>query len=696
MNRIDELDITLIDGVRCCHGHVLPFGASVLGNGGINFSVNSADAEGCELQLYHSGADEPFANIRFPDSYRIGSNYSIIVFGQNPEELEYTYRFFGKMEPEKGYRFDPETRLLDPYAKLISGREIWGKQSERKVPMRGKVLLEDFAWEGDRPLEIPFEDLVIYEMHVRGFTSDPACPAKRKGTFAGVVEMIPYFKELGVNCIELLPVFEFDELENPNMVDGERLYNFWGYSTVGFFAPKSAYACSGAYGMAADEMKNMVRQLHRNGIEVILDVVFNHTAEEGSDGPTLNYRGIDNRTYYLLDEKGDYLNFSGCGNTVNCNNVIVRQHIVDCLRYWVSDYHVDGFRFDEAPILSRDVNGNPMQSPPLLEALAHDPILSRTKLIAEAWDAAGLYQVGSFPAPDKWAEWNGKFRDCVRHFIKSDAFAGPELIHRIQGSPDIYHDRRTHPTLNFVTCHDGFTLNDLVSYNEKHNYANCEDNRDGIDNNISWNCGAEGPTDDPEIEALRSRQVKNAFALLMLSRGTPMMFSGDEFRNSQGGNNNVYCQDGPVSWVNWANKERYADVYSFFKALIRLRREHPVLRRRDYCTGTNSSGYPELSFHGERAWQLNMWEPFLTFGFLYAEPKADFGTKEDCFLYCGVNAHWEGRRLELPRLPEGMRWYVYADSANASNGRHEVAERFIDLTPRSLMVLLGRQKPEEI
>lgn len=689
MTRIDELDLTEIDGVICCHGHVLPFGASVLSNGGINFSINSADAEGCELRLYHKGAVSPYSVIRLPDSYRIGNNYSIIVFGQNLEELEYTYHFYGKMDPKKGFRFDPEVPLLDPYAKLISGRDVWGQPGDEKRSLRSRVLLEDFPWDGDQPLEIPFEDLVIYELHVRGFTNDPVSPAKHRGTFAGVVEMIPYLKDLGVNCVELLPVFEFDELQYDTMRSDTRRWNYWGYATVGFFAPKSAYAASGPMGMAADEMKNMVKQLHRNGIEVILDVVFNHTAEEDSSGPTLNYRGIDNRTYYHLDDEGEYIDYSGCGNTVNCNNVVVRQHIIDCLRYWVSDYHVDGFRFDEAPILSRDSKGVPMQNPPLLEALAHDPILARSTLIAEAWDAAGLYQVGSFPAPDKWAEWNGKFRDCVRHFIKGDAYAGPELIIRIQGSPDLYPDKGVHSTLNFVTCHDGFTMNDLVSYNEKHNLENGEDNRDGVDFNISWNCGTEGATEDGEIEALRSRQVKNAFALLLLSRGTPMVLSGDEFRNSQGGNNNAYCLDSPISWVNWENRERYGDVYTFFQKLLKLRREHPVLRRRDFFTAHNASGYPELSFHGEKAWYLNMWEPFLTFGFLYAEPDADFHTGRDCFLYCGVNAHWEEHTLELPALPEGMHWRFYADSSDGANEDRGIENGRIRLMPRSLVVLLG-------
>ncbi|MBR2256595.1 MAG: glycogen debranching protein GlgX [Blautia sp.] len=688
MRRIDELDFIQIDGVNCCKGHVFPFGASLTGNGGINFSVNSTDAEGCELVLYHSGDRDAFAHIKIPDEFRIGNNYSIIVFGQDMDSLEYTYRFSGKYLPEEGYWFDPQKDLLDPYAKLISGREVW-EQSEN-APMRCRVILDDFPWEGDRPLEIPFEDLVIYETHVRGFTQDPACRIKYKGTFRGITEMIPYFKDLGVNCVELLPVFEFDETQNFLRTKETPYVNFWGYSTVCFFAPKSAYAVSGPMALAVDEMKNMVKQLHKNGIEVILDVVFNHTAEMGRGGPTFNYRGIDNRTYYHLDEKGNYVDYSGCGNTVNCNNAIVRQHILDCLRYWVSDYHVDGFRFDEAPILSRDTEGKPMQSPPLLETLAHDPVLAKTKLIAEAWDAAGLYQVGSFPAPDKWAEWNGKFRDCVRRFVKSDASAGPELIYRIQGSPDFYQDRKFHPTVNFITCHDGFTLNDLVSYNEKHNIENGENNRDGSDYNASWNCGVEGETSDPEIEFLRNRQVKNMFALLLMSRGTPMMLSGDEFRNSQKGNNNVYCQDSPLSWVNWSNKEKYPDVYEFCQGMIRLRHDHPVLRRHDYYTAPNSSGYPELSFHGVQPWNLNAWEHFHTFGFMYAEPAADFHTKEDCFIYCAVNAFWESRVMHLPELPQGMKWELYLYTADRFHGHHEQVGTQFGLMSRSLAVFLGR------
>ncbi len=687
MRRIDEQDFVYLDGIRCCRGHILPYGATIVDGGGINFSISSHDATACTLRLYHAGEDEPYARIQIPEHFRTGDSYSIIVFDQDIEDLEYTYRFSGPYDFAAGMRFDDSIDLLDPYAKLITGRDVWGNDPNVQPPMRCKVIFDDYAWEGDQQLDTPYEDLVIYEMHVRGFTNGSNSPAKRRGTYKGVVEMIPYLCELGVNCVELLPVFEFDELEFAYRGDG-RIHNYWGYSTVGFFAPKAAYAASGERGLACDEFKNMVKQLHKAGISVILDVVFNHTAEGGDPGRTYSYRGIDNRTYYILDSAGRNTNYSGCGNTVNCNNAVVRQHILDCLRYWVSDYHVDGFRFDEAPILSRGQDGSPLQNPPLLETLAHDPILSRTKLIAEAWDAAGLYQVGSFPAPKRWSEWNGKYRDCLRSFLKSDAWAGPQLVERIMGSPDMYKDDEL-PNINFVTCHDGFTLNDLVSYNHKHNEANGEDNRDGMDDNTSWNCGVEGPTDDPEVEALRNRQVKNALALLLLSRGTPMMLAGDEFRNSQGGNNNGYCQDNEICWLDWGDLKRHADVFEFCKLIIALRKTHPVVGRYSYDMGVNETGYPEMSFHGEMAWQLDISNPFYTFGFMFAQPGQRYGMQSDSYIYCGVNAFWEERTMELPIVPAGYSWRKYAYTADATHDAHEEVAGSFTLAPRSLVVLVA-------
>ena len=693
MIRIDEFPTHEKDGITYAQGHVLPYGASVVAEGTVNFSICSKDSYSAELLLYHSGDAEPYAVIPFPEEFRIGGNYSMLVFGLNIEDLEYGYRFDGPYDPEHGYRFNKDAILMDPFAKLISGRDVWGAEVDydNKYQHRARVIYEDYDWSGDRPLDHKLEDLVIYEMHVRGFTNSPSSGVKHRGTYAGIVEKIPYLKELGVNCVELLPVFEFDEMDNSREYNGQRLYNYWGYSTVGFYAPKSGYASSGAFGMAADGLKNTIKQLHKNGIEVILDVVFNHTAEGNECGPYISYKGIDNKTYYLLTPDGYYYNFSGCGNTFNCNAAIVRHHILDCLRYWVANYHVDGFRFDLASILSRNQDGAPMTDPPLLELLANDNILGRTKLIAEAWDAGGLYQVGSFPNWGRWAEWNGKYRDCLRRFVKSDSGAGPELIWRIKGSPDMYSTRGANASINFITCHDGFTLMDMVSYNDKHNEANGENSMDGCNDNNSWNCGAEGPTTDPEICRLRDRQIKNAATILLLSRGVPMLLAGDEFGNSKNGNNNTYCQDNELSWLNWGMLEENAGIHNHFKKLLALRMEHPVMRTPHFYTGNNASGYPELSFHGCEPWQLDENNPFLTFGFMYAEPAADFGTKADTFIYCAVNAYWEYAHLRLPQLPEGMEWHIYLDaSLEGTQEPADVAVTELDIMPRSSMVLVGQ------
>ena len=684
MIRMDDYPTHELGGVRYRCGRIAPFGATLISDGVVNFSVFSKNATACELLLFHSDEPEPFVCIPFPDDFRIGDVFSMIVYDFDYEQMEYAYRMDGPYDPAHGHMFDRTKVLLDPYATMIAGRETWG--AHRDGPPRCKVIPEDYDWEGDKPLEIPLKDLVIYETHVRGFTMGDAVKQKYKGTFAGLTKKVDYLKELGVNCVELLPIFEFDETENPRSADGQRLYNYWGYSTVGFFAPKAGYAASAPMGLAAEELKNLVKLLHRAGIEVMLDVVFNHTAEGNEQGPYLSFRGIDNRTYYLLTPDGQYYNFSGCGNTMNCNNAVVRNFILDCLRYWVSTYHIDGFRFDLASILSRDQEGAPMSSPPLLEALAHDPVLGKAKLVAEAWDAGGLYQVGSFPAWGRWAEWNGRYRDCLRRFVKSEAECGPELLQRLQGSPDLYANRSAEASINFVTCHDGFTLADLVAYNDKHNERNGEENRDGANDNNSWNCGAEGPTDDAAVNALRARQVKNFATLLLLSRGVPMILAGDEFGNSQDGNNNAYCQDSPIAWLDWADLERNRQTFEFFRTLIAFRAEHPVLRRKDFYTGMNHSGYPELSFHGEHAWDLNEAEPFHTFGFMYAETREDHGAERDGFVYCGVNAYWEQRTLELPVVPAGMCWQVVACSAEDGC---DVRDGRVTLPARSSVVLLA-------
>lgn len=692
MQRIDEYATMEKDSVKYGRGHVLPYGATIVYNRAVNFSVSSKDATYAELLLYHSGDREPYAVIPFPETFRIGSTYSMLVFDLDIENTEYGYRFDGPYDPEHGYRFDKDKILLDPYAKLISGRDEWGKAIDPANPFqhRGRIMYGDYDWGDDKQLEIPEEDLVIYEMHVRGFTKGDSSGIKYPGTYTAIIDKIPYLKELGVNCIELLPIFEFDEMDNYRKINGTKLYNYWGYSTVGFYAPKSGYAALGKLGMAADELKNTIKNLHQNGIEVILDVVFNHTAEGNEYGPYISYKGIDNRTYYLLTPDGYYYNFSGCGNTMNCNTAIVRNHILDCLRYWVWNYHIDGFRFDLASILSRDENGAPISSPPLLEQLANDNILGKTKLIAEAWDADGLYQVGSFPNWGRWAEWNGRYRDCVRRFVKSEAESGPELVWRLKGSPDMYGNRGPNASINFITCHDGFTLMDMCSYNGKHNEANGEDNRDGANDNNSWNCGEEGETQNTEILALRKRQMKNAATLLLLSRGIPMLLAGDEFGNTQYGNNNTYCQDSPISWLNWEDLNKNEDIFRHFKKLIKLRNEHPVIRKRDFFDGQNSSGYPEISFHGCTPWNLDTNNPFHTFGFMYAEPAADFKTEKDAFIYCAVNAHWEEQHFELPVLPEKMQWKIYlysGDTERSKNGAEAVSE--VCLMPRSCMVLVG-------
>jgi isoamylase len=490
VERIDLHPTQTYEGYKLRPGRTFPFGATFV-PGGVNFSVFSRHAESCTLVLFDKGAPAPKVEIPFPDAFRIGNVYSMIVFDLDFENIEYGYRMTGPFDTREGHRFDPTKILLDPYARAIGGRDTWRVNPDWNdvYHHRGRLVLDDFDWEGGHPLETPVEDLVIYEMHVRSFTADPSSKVKAPGTFAAIRSKIPYLKKLGVNCIELMPIYEFDEFENSrvNPETGDWLLNYWGYSTLGFFAPKAGFAATGKIGMQVDEVKTLVKELHKNGIEVILDVVFNHTAEGNERGPTISFRGLDNKTYYMLTPEGYYFNFSGTGNTLNCNNPIVRDMVLDCLRYWAAEYHVDGFRFDLAAILGRDQNGAPLLNPPLLESLAFDPILAKCKLIAEAWDAGGLYQVGSFPAFGRWAEWNGKYRDAVRKFLKGDEHMVGEMAQRIQGSPDLYarEQRGAAASINFITCHDGFTLADLVSYNDKHNEANGEHNNDGANDNNS-------------------------------------------------------------------------------------------------------------------------------------------------------------------------------------------------------------------
>ena len=529
-----------INGFGVRPGYYMVDGATAI-PGGVCFTVHSKSAYNCELLLYHRKESEPYAVIPFPKNYKIGYVYSMIVFGLDVEEFEYAYRLDGPYCPEKGLLFDRSHILLDPYAKAVTGQSVWGKQIS-KNGYRARVVRDDFDWGTEASPKIPMEELVIYEMHVRGFTKmaeDVTAP----GTFEGIRQKIPYLKDLGINAVELMPIFEFDELSENRVVDGKKMLNYWGYNTVSFFAPNTSYASAVEYNREGTEFKQLVKSLHEQGIEVILDVVFNHTAEGNEDGLFISFKGFDNNIYYMLRPDGSYYNFSGCGNTLNCNHPVVQRMITDCLRYWVTEYRVDGFRFDLASILGRNEDGSPMENPPLLRALAQDPILGDTKLIAEAWDAGGLYQVGNFPAFRRWSEWNGRYRDDMREYLKGGLWSASEAALRLIGSPDIYDPavRGYNASVNFLTCHDGFTLYDLYSYNEKHNEANGWDNTDGANDNRSWNCGVEGPTEDQEVLRLRYRMIRNACAVLMTSRGTPMFLAGDEFCNTQYGNNNPYC-----------------------------------------------------------------------------------------------------------------------------------------------------------
>ncbi|MFE9039509.1 glycogen debranching protein GlgX [Streptomyces sp. NPDC007818] len=701
--RVDAFPTRRIGGHRVRAGRPFPYGAHPV-PGGINFSVYSDRATAMSLVLFERGAAMPMAELEFPPEFRTGSVYAMTVFGLDPENIEYGFRAEGPWNPREGDRFDSRKVLADPYARLVSGRDVWGREPDWDdvYPYRSQVPDEDFDWGDDTPLRIPTEDLVIYETHVRGFTRHPSSGVSAPGTYAGLREKIPYLKELGVNCVELLPVFEFDELDNPRTdpATGERLHNYWGYNTVSFFAPKAGYAATGRFGMQADEFRSLVKELHKAGIEVMLDVVFNHTAEGNEHGPTISFRGLDNATYYMLTPQGEYYNFSGTGNTVNCNHPVVRDFVLSCLRHWVAEYHIDGFRFDLAAILDRAPDGTPLPNPPLLEQLAHDPVLRHTKLIAEAWDAAGLYQVGKFPNYGRWSEWNGKYRDTVRRFIKGEPGLVGELATRMAGSPDLYQGRTSSASVNFVTAHDGFTLADLVSYNDKHNEANGESNRDGADDNHSWNCGEEGPSASAHVRELRLRQMKNMLAILLTSQGVPMILAGDEVGRTQLGNNNTYCQDNALSWFDWGLVEANAELLAFTRGLIAFRHAHPVLRSTDHPLGVDrvGSGYPDVSWHGVLAWSPDWAEHSRVLGMMRCGRHAKGGTAPDDHVYVAVNAHWEAHDLELPGLPDGHRWHLHADTGvPLPYGLHAVGEEpplehpgRYHLGAHSVVILVGR------
>lgn len=650
------LPLDVVEGFKIRPGFFRMYGACVASNG-VSFTINSHGATRCTLLLFKPQAPKPYARIPFPDSYRIGDTYSMLVFDIKPDEFEYAFSFDGPYEPAKGLLFNGENVLLDPYSRAVTGQRKWGEKPEggKDFEYRARVVKSSFDWGNIKQLEQPFEDLVIYETHVRGYTKDKSSGVSAPGTFAGLKDKIPYLKDLGINAVELMPIFEFDEMESARVVDGVQLYNYWGYNTVSFFAPNTSYAFNEEHNHEGDELKSLIKALKENGIEVILDVVFNHTAEGNEMGPCFSFKGIDNNVYYMLTPDAHYYNFSGCGNVMNCNHPVVRSFIIDCLRHWAIEYRVDGFRFDLASILGRDQNGAPMANPPILESLAFDPVLGKMKLIAEAWDAGGLYQVGSFPSWNRWAEWNGRYRDDMRSFLKGDDGMAGNAITRITGSRDLYSpESRGHKaSVNFMTCHDGFTLYDLYSYNEKHNEKNGWNNTDGDNNGHSWNCGAEGETDDPNVNGLRRRLIKNAFAALLCSRGPAMFFAGDEFCNTQFGNNNAYCQDNIISWLDWSRLEEFKEIHDFVRHMIQFRKEHPILRK---MTKPSSCQFPEISVHNGTPFNASTDYKTKLIGIMYAGRNEE-DTEDDIVFYC-MNAYWEPLVMQLPVFPNGKHWHV--------------------------------------
>ena len=681
-----------ICGFQVRPGFFLDFGATVI-PGGVNFTIQSHKATSCELLLFHREAEEPFAVLPFPDNYRIGFCYSMIVFGLDIEEFEYAYRLDGPYDEKKGLRFDRTKILLDPYARAVTGQSHWGHKNNPQHGYRARVVHSNFDWGQQRHTSIPMEDLIIYELHVRGYTMDASSGVKHPGTFDGLKEKIPYLKGLGVNAVELMPVFEFDEMRDARLIDENLLLDFWGYNPVSFFAPNTSYSSSKEYNREGMELKSLIKELHDQNMEVILDVVFNHTAEGNEFGPSFSFKGFDNQIYYMLTPDGHYYNFSGCGNTLNCNHPVVQNMILDCLRYWVIEYRVDGFRFDLASILGRNEDGTPLHQPPLLRSLAFDSILGNVKLIAEAWDAGGLYQVGSFPSWKRWAEWNGRYRDDMRRFLKGDDFLSQAAARRITGSPDLYDPvfRGRNASVNFLTCHDGFTLYDLYSYNEKHNEANGWGNTDGADDNNSWNCGVEGDTTDPSVLALRRKMMMNACAVLMCSRGTPMFLAGDEFADTRYGNNNPYCQDNLISWLDWSLLEKNRALYEFFRYMIHFRKAHACIRK---DLEPSYLGFPSMSLHGLTPWKPDLPESSHTACVLFSGYD-DSLHKED-LVFLAVNTHWCSAALTLPQLPDGYTWKIAINTGDKkqqtfTDSEIPAAGSSVLLGERSVIVFVGER-----
>ena len=687
-------------------GYRYPVGATPSQNG-TNFCVFSRHATRLQLLLYEQpDSPTPFQIINLdPESNRSFFFWHVFVEGLTQTgNIAYTWKAAGPNNPARGYRFDPEIELLDPWARAVTDN-LWhrpsnkGPKSHQSGPsMRGLAVSgNSYDWQGDRPLRKPCEQEIIYELHVGGFTRHPSADVRHPGTFSGLIEKIPYLQGLGVNAVELLPVMAFDEYDVPDQVRDLGLKNYWGYATHSFFSPHPGYCVHPLSGMHRTEFRDMVKALHKAGISVILDVVYNHTAEGGTDGPTINFKGLMNRAFYHLkeDDLRQYKNFSGCGNTVNCNHPLVARFILESLEYWVREFHVDGFRFDLASIMARGEDGAPMYHAPVVWNIEFSDILAHTRLIAEAWDAGGLYQVGGFPGY-RWAEWNGRYRDLVRQFVRGDRGLIAEFATRLTGSSDLYQSSGRLPTnsINFITCHDGFTLYDLVSYNEKHNQANGEKNRDGESGNYSWNCGIEGATDDPEIRALRLRQAKNFMAILMLSQGVPMLLAGDEALRSQQGNNNCYCQDNSLSWFDWNLPEKNQEMVRFTRKMIQLRQRHPALRRHRFLTGKvlPVSNIPDISWHGKKLHQPQWNNPEAQL--LACTISRVVPEEEDLHLI--FNMSTQHMRLYLPKLTTRS-WHLCVNTAAHTPEdilqpelQKPLRKRTVLVSPRSILVLESR------
>ncbi|MGC1720460.1 MAG: isoamylase [Isosphaeraceae bacterium] len=653
-------DRTLIVG----RGSPLPPGANPMTNG-VNFALICRHGTAVWLVLSEPCEGQVLTEIQLDDLYnRTGDHWHVRVDGL-PEEFCYGYRVDGPKD--NGHRFDARNILLDPYSRAISCGRPWGTGGN---PPRRSLMNESMTERiGVISPRIPLEDTIIYELHVRGYTIDPSSEVRHPGTFAGLSEKIDYLKWLGITAVELLPVDEFDENDCPfvNPLTGERLKNYWGYNPISFGTPKAAYAQFPERSEPWDEFCDMVGAFHRRGIEVFLDIVFNHTAEGGvEDGPTYSFRGLDNSLYYMLDEHGRYLNFSGCGNTFNSDHPVVRDYLMACLRNWVSEAGIDGFRFDLASVFGRDRRGKVLVNPPVVHRMSEDSLLYSTKLIAEPWDAAGLYQVGTFPGGARWSDWNGRYRDDVRRFWRAEPGMTSALATRICGSADLYKGRGPLHSINFLCCHDGFTLNDLVSYNEKHNEANGEGNRDGSDGNLSWNCGVEGPTKDPAVIRIRERQVRNLMATLLVSQGIPMILGGDEFLRSQNGNNNAWCQDNSTSWVDWSLKDRNAGFLRFVRNMIALRKAHPVLRRRTFFTGGAGGGPPEILWHGVQPAHPDFSGTSHALAFALDGRCSDRQGFVDSDIYVAMNSGWTRLDFRIPASPSGRPWRRIVDTALSS------------------------------